>query len=90
VCDINLIKGDSNEIYRHNDSIAKIRDRSDKIADSILENDPHYVQLFSRKIKFWIISHAPDSIYGPLSLEEYLEKRTELGVPDDLRLELEL
>lgn len=33
---------------------------------------------------FWIIKKSNDSIYGPFKKEEYLLKRKELGVPQEL------
>ncbi len=36
---------------------------------------------------YWIIDKRTDDIYGPLSWKEYLQKRKELGVSEDLKLE---
>ena len=69
---------------------------SERIADSILNSSPYYLDLFSRELNYWIIAHGkpekffyiPSSlIYGPYSQEDYLEKRTTLGVPKELSLE---
>ncbi len=38
-------------------------------------------------INYWIADHRSDALLGPLSLEEYKEKRAELGIPEDLQLE---
>jgi len=51
-----------------------------EIADSLLSNDPYYVTIFSRKVNFWIIEFSKDTMYGPFSEVEYLEKRKELNV----------
>ena len=37
---------------------------------------------------YYIIVIKTDSTYGPYTLEEYLLRRKELGVPDDLKLEV--
>lgn len=65
------------------------------IADSLIKNNPYYKNIFSRKLNYWIISHKernendylPTSkIYGPFSKNQYLVKRIELGVPEELQL----
>lgn len=59
---------------------------SERVADSILKNDGYYLKLFSKKNNFWIIITQNDSLIGPLTKEEYLHKREELGVPKELQL----
>jgi hypothetical protein len=68
------------------------------IADSIIINDPKYQKVFSRELNYWIISHkeregsgflATSKLYGPLSKKEYINKRKELGVPEELSLSIE-
>lgn len=39
---------------------------------------------------FGIVDKGDGKIYAPLHSEDYLVKRSELGVPDDLRLKLDL
>ncbi len=39
--------------------------------------------------KYWIIAHFNDSIYGPFVKEEYLQKRKELKIPEELVLKEE-
>lgn len=65
-------------------------EKSEIIADSIIQNNEYYKSIFSRKINFWIISHNTKKVFGPLSLDEYIIKRKELGVPEELKLKLEL
>lgn len=60
---------------------------TDSIADSLLKNDPFYVQVFSSKANFWIIRHSDNRVYGPLKKQEYEALRTELKVPVELKLE---
>lgn len=38
---------------------------------------------------YWIINQQTSDVYGPMSFEEYQQKREELGVPDNLRLKCE-
>ena len=38
---------------------------------------------------YWIINLKTSDVYGPLSSEEYLIKKEELGVPKELKLKLE-
>lgn len=61
-------------------------DESESIADSLISCDSYYQEIFSRELNYWIISHKDDSLFGPYSKEEYLLKRKELGVPEELRL----
>jgi hypothetical protein len=59
------------------------------IADSLIKHNPYYQSIFSRKFNYWIVCHKNDSLYGPLSKEEYLQKRKELVVPKNLKLDSE-
>jgi hypothetical protein len=60
---------------------------SDRTADSIILCDPYYQKIFSNEINYWIISHKWKKMYGPLTKEEYFQKRKELKVPDELKFE---
>ena len=42
------------------------------------------------EICFWIIDVQKDKILGPYSLDEYIKKRKALGVPEELKLKLEI
>jgi len=63
-----------------------IDDARDKMID-----DGSYHEYMRRNglSKYWIIAHRNDSIYGPLSRKEYINKREELGISRDLLLEEE-
>lgn len=63
------------EIYTLNEEKGKI------MADSLLQNDPYYKKIFSRNVNYWIICHKLDSLFGPLTKEEYIEKYKELKLP---------
>jgi hypothetical protein len=41
-------------------------------------------------INFWIADKEKAITYGPLSYDEYLKKRRELGVPSDLKMDLRI
>jgi hypothetical protein len=60
--------------------------RSSAQADSIINHDPSYRNMFSGQPFYWIIRHRDSSIYGPLTKQEYLIKRMELGVPSSLEI----
>ena len=79
-----------------------IYDTCDQCSEDIVKDftfDDRYILLYSlpevdstAKTSlpyFTIIDKTSREVYGPLSLENYLVKRSELDVPDDLRLELE-
>ena len=36
--------------------------------------------------QYWIINKVQDAIYGPFTKAEYLQKREELGVPEELQI----
>ena len=55
-------------------------------ADSLIRYDSFYINIFARKINYWIISHKNNQEYGPFTEKEYLKKRAELGVPNNLQL----
>lgn len=37
---------------------------------------------------FWIVDHTSNKLIGPLSIDEYIRKRSELEIPDELKLNL--
>ncbi|GGH27325.1 hypothetical protein FAZ19_18885 [Sphingobacterium alkalisoli] len=92
-------------LYRNMKSrgISTTRSRADfglmqGVIDSLFQYDPYYVDLFSRPVNYWIISHKEQNaddyvpmsrVYGPYSREDYLKKRKELGVPEELTLKLD-
>lgn len=43
-----------------------------------------------KKPQFWIIDKISRSVYGPVDMNGYLEKRDSLGVPEDLKLKLDM
>ncbi|NQY29602.1 MAG: hypothetical protein HRT69_09025 [Flavobacteriaceae bacterium] len=61
-------------------------EKSELIADSLINNDPYYQKVFSRELNYWIISHQEDSLYGPYSKQQYLKKREVLKIPEKLKL----
>jgi hypothetical protein len=60
---------------------------SEVLADSILKNNTYYRNIFSRKINYWIICIKNDSLIGPLSKNDYLQKCKVLGISKELNLE---
>ena len=41
-------------------------------------------------VNFWIIDISSDKLIGPLSLNEYLQQRQQLNIPDDLKMNIEI
>ncbi|KQS24674.1 hypothetical protein ASG33_23205 [Dyadobacter sp. Leaf189] len=71
--------------YKYNSTNDRIE--SERVADSLILNDPYYKSIFANTTNYWIISHQNKTMYGPLTKEEYFRKRKELKVPDELKLE---
>lgn len=59
-----------------------------KIALKIIENDPYFKEMFSRKLNYYIIDKLRQKVYGPFSKEIYLTKRKELKVQKTLVFDL--
>lgn len=55
--------------------------RNPMLNDKMLNESPIH--------QFWIIALCTADVYGPLSYEDYVKKRIELGVPPDLKLKCE-
>ena len=56
-------------------------------------NNKKYVdscKQYTFSLNFWIIDIKKDSFYGPLNLNEYLQKRIDLKIPDELKMSLDL
>ena len=73
-----LISGGIIEVD-HNDSYILVGQNKSQ-ADDEFDGDVNY---------FWIVVKMSSDIFGPLSFEQYLEKKKELGVPERLRLKYE-
>jgi hypothetical protein len=59
---------------------------SDKVLDSLFKNNTVYQKQFKSDINYWIINILKDSLIGPLSKDEFIEKRNEMKIPDNLQL----
>jgi len=72
-----------------------VYDENGKFLRRIRPNDPHNLKIEYQMLdespihQFWIIALRTADVYGPLSYEEYIQKRTELGVAPELRLKCE-
>ena len=58
--------------------------RSDFLADSLINNDIYYKQIFDNEINYWIIDNKNEILLGPLQKNEYLNKRNDLEIPQEL------
>jgi hypothetical protein len=45
------------------------------LAKSLIQNDSFYIKIFSNKLNYWIICNSSDSLIGPLTRQEYLDKK---------------
>lgn len=61
---------------RANDTFRNANDKSKAVFSSPIHD-------------YWIINQQTSDVYGPMSFEEYQQKREEFGVPDNLRLKCE-
>lgn len=68
---------------------SKNREISIHMAEHMVENDPYYKRILGNKVNYWIISHINNSLFVPLTKEEYFFNKQKLGVPADLKLEFE-
>lgn len=75
---------DSLKKYPTNSSVERIQ--SEKEADSILNHDPYYKLIFAHKINYWIIANKSKEVLGPLTKEEYKNKRKELKIPQSIEV----
>lgn len=62
-------------------------ERLDLIADSIVKFDPYIKSHFVRKRNYLIIIKKKDIILGPYSKSQYIDRRKELKVSEDLQLD---
>lgn len=61
--------------------------KSEKIADSIIKNNPLHKKVFSLKKVYWIIKIKGNTLFGPFNKQEYLSKRKNIAVEVNLKLE---
>jgi hypothetical protein len=66
-------------IEKPRDSIYNFKEnlRYDKMMKKVLESNFN---------QFWILKVKNDSLFGPFQKTEYLKKRKEIGVPDNLKI----
>lgn len=59
------------------------------LAQNLIKYDSFHIKIFSNKLNYWIICNSTDSLIGPLTRKEFLEKKTILGIGNNLKLEFE-
>ncbi|MCE7043815.1 DUF3997 domain-containing protein [Dyadobacter sp. CY312] len=79
-----IISKNRNKYLNH--SIDDIKE-GERLADSLIANDPYYLLIFANKINYWIIYHKNRQIFGPFTEEEYDQKRKEMKITDKLQLD---
>lgn len=72
---IKLMKGDTTE---------ESYQKSFIIADSILDNNEYYKQIFSSVSNYWIVDIRKDTVYGPLTKKKYLTLKKRKNIDLDL------
>jgi hypothetical protein len=55
-----------------------------KIASKIIDEEPYFKEMLSRKVNYYIIDKQRQEVYGPFSKVNYLAKRKELKVSKTL------
>jgi hypothetical protein len=80
--DVSLLKGRISMDNTESDMIT-----SEMIVDSLINANPYYQKIFASKRNYWIIVKSTDQLFGPYSREEYLNKRNELKIPEELEME---
>jgi hypothetical protein len=80
------------EIKIHNKVLSVAHNRDFILAiqqpmDSLLTKKESSNVSDNKVLNYFIIVKKSDSIYGPLSKPEYLQKRKELNIPEDLKLD---
>lgn len=63
--------------------------KSQKIANNIVDTSMYYQRIVKAQNNYWIISHIKEKQYGPFTREEYLMKVQELQVPERLLREFD-
>ncbi len=71
------------------DNTAEDIQKSQKIANNIVDTSMYYQRIVKAQNNYWIISHIKEKQYGPFTREEYLMKIQELKVPEKLLREFE-
>lgn len=72
---VELMKGDTTE---------ESYQKSFIIADSILDNNEYYKEIFSSVSNYWIIDIKKDTVYGPLTKKKYLTLKKRMNIDLDL------
>ncbi|MBN8574987.1 MAG: DUF3997 domain-containing protein [Candidatus Kapabacteria bacterium] len=72
---VELMKGDATE---------ESYQKSFIIADSILDNNEYYKEIFSSVSNYWIIDIKKDTVYGPLTKKKYLTLKKRMNIDLDL------
>ncbi len=65
---------------------AKELAESEEQADSLITHDPYYKSIFANKLNFWIISNKNGTLFGPLTKKQYVGKRRDLMIPENIQI----
>lgn len=89
--DFILVKQKPNKEYHIKALLFELEDfysisKSEFLADSLISNDVYYKQIFDNEINYWIIDNKYEIPLGPFQKNDYLNKRNELKIPQELEL----
>ncbi len=92
--DFILVKQKPNKKYHIKALLFELEDiysssRSKFLADSLINNDVYYKQIFDNEINYWIIDNKNEILLGPFQKKKYLHKRNDLKIPQELELKQE-
>lgn len=62
---------------------------ANRYVDSILNNNQHYKEVFSREENFYILEKQLGLMYGPYDYETYLKTKNDLKIPKDVKMDCE-
>ena len=60
------------------------KDKCEIVADSLIENQPYYQNIFKRKHNYWIIDKKSNSGYGPVDSLQFVQQCKRMGISMEL------
>lgn len=59
------------------------------VAREIVQDDSNYAKIIKNKYNYWILDVLPDSLLGPFTKDEYLQRRRIMKIPSSIKLSFE-
>jgi len=82
--------GDNYENFVIPCSVVSYNYNEDFIIAAQRPNNDCFLEEDERKLNFWIISHKQENTIGPLTIDQFLKKRKELNIDENLVLKIEI